>query len=127
MNCCWRRKVATVVFAILIVLASLWFASMKQLTIFDLMVNFGNMVGLPISHPADLGHVHAPRPAWAGWSTVLVGLLTSYLDADVSRLRAGPDTSWASRSTAARPAHGDSSAARWFARWSGSAWFVITP
>src|SRR5205823_3729678 len=72
-------KVATVAFAMIIVLLSLWFASMGHLTIFALMVNFGTMVGLPISIPLIWGMFIRRAPSWAGWTTVVVGLVASYL------------------------------------------------
>jgi len=72
-------KVVTVIFAVIIVLISLWFASMRNLTIFKLMVNFGTMVGLPISIPLIWGMFIRRAPSWAGWSCVLVGLGTSLL------------------------------------------------
>jgi SSS family transporter len=72
-------KISTVVFAVLIVLASLWFASMRHLTIFELMVNFGTMVGLPISIPLIWGMFIRRAPSWTGWTTVVVGLVASYL------------------------------------------------
>src|SRR4029077_17274836 len=75
----FASKVATVIFAVLIVLASIWFASMSHLTIFDLMVNFGNMVGVPIAIPLIWGMFVRRAPSWAGWTTVLIGLTVSYV------------------------------------------------
>ena len=75
----FASKIATITFGLLIILATLWFASMKDLTIFDLMVNFGSWVALPISIPLIWGMFIRRAPNWAGWTCVLITLLTSYL------------------------------------------------
>jgi Na+/proline symporter len=69
----------TLVMGVLIILAALWFASLSNLPIFNLMVNFGGWVALPIAVPLIWGMFLRRAPSWAGWSTVLVGLATSYL------------------------------------------------
>jgi Na+/proline symporter len=71
--------ISTLVFGILIILIGLLFASWRHLTIFRLMVNFGGWVALPISVPLVWGMFVRRAPSWAAWSTVLVGLTTSYL------------------------------------------------
>jgi solute:Na+ symporter, SSS family len=71
--------ISTLVFGILIILIGLVFASWQDLPIFNLMVNFGGWVALPISVPLVWGMFIRRAPSWAGWSTVLVGLGTSYL------------------------------------------------
>src|SRR4029453_9308350 len=72
-------RIATVVFGALIVLATLWFASLEDMPIFKLMVNFGGWVALPVSIPLIWGMFIRRAPHWAGWSTVLVGLAASYM------------------------------------------------
>jgi Na+/proline symporter len=71
--------ISTLVFGIGIILMGLVFASWEGLPIFNLMVNFGGWVALPISVPLVWGLFIRRAPSWAGWSTVLVGLGTSYL------------------------------------------------
>ena len=71
-------RIVTVIFGALIILATLWFAGLKDMPIFKLMVNFGGWVALPISVPLIWGMFLRRAPSWAGWSTVLVGLATSY-------------------------------------------------
>jgi Na+/proline symporter len=75
----FASKIATIAFGLLIILATLWFASMKDLTIFDLMVNFGSWVALPISIPLIWGMFIRRAPNWAGWTCVLITLVVSYL------------------------------------------------
>lgn len=71
--------ISTLLFGVLIILIALKFASWRHLTIFELMVNFGNWVALPISIPLLWGmFIRKPAP-WAAWSSVIVGLTTSYL------------------------------------------------
>jgi len=71
--------VCTAGFGALIILIALKFASWRHLTIFELMVNFGNWVALPISVPLVWGLFIRRAPDWAAWSAVLVGLTTSFL------------------------------------------------
>jgi hypothetical protein len=53
------------------------FAHWKNLTIFEMMTYFSSLVGLPVAIPLVLGMLNKKAPAWAGWSTVLVGLVAS--------------------------------------------------
>ena len=69
---------ATLVMGAMVILAGLWFASLSNLPIFNLMVNFGGWVALPISIPLVWGLFVRRAPQWAGWTTVLVGLGASY-------------------------------------------------
>ncbi|HRK31149.1 MAG TPA: hypothetical protein PLD59_08730 [Tepidisphaeraceae bacterium] len=68
----------TLVLGIMIISAALWFASLDKLPIFKLMVNFGGWVALPISIPLIWGMFIRRAPNWAGWTTVVVGLVTSF-------------------------------------------------
>lgn len=70
-------RLVTCLFGVLIILATLWFASLDDMPIFKLMVNFGGWVALPIAIPLIWGMFVRRAPAWAGWSSVLVGLATS--------------------------------------------------
>jgi hypothetical protein len=72
-------RLVTVLFGALIVLATLWFASLDDMPIFKLMVNFGGWVALPIAIPLIWGMFIRRAPQWAGWTTVLIGLASSYL------------------------------------------------
>src|SRR5687768_9321548 len=71
--------VSTLVMGVMVIAAGLWFASLSNLPIFNLMVNFGGWVALPISIPLILGMFVKRAPQWAGWTTVLVGLAASYV------------------------------------------------
>jgi Na+/proline symporter len=70
---------STLVMGAMVILAGLWFASLSHLPIFNLMVNFGGWVALPIAIPLVWGVLVKRAPQWAGWTTVLVGLAASYV------------------------------------------------
>jgi len=72
-------RASTVVFGILIVLVCLWFDTLKNLTLFDIMLQLGGLIGIPIVMPLIWGMFVRRAPQWAGWSTVLVCLLSSLL------------------------------------------------
>jgi hypothetical protein len=72
-------RLVTILFGLLIILATLWFASLEDMPIFKLMVNFGGWVALPIAVPLIWGMFIRSAPSWAGWTTVLIGLGTSLL------------------------------------------------
>jgi solute:Na+ symporter, SSS family len=71
-------KLTTVVFGGGIVTAALIMSRM-ELTLFELMVGFGSLVAVPYAVPLIWGMLVKRAPQWAGWSTVLVGLTTSWL------------------------------------------------
>ena len=71
-------RLVTILFGVLIILATMWFASLDDMPIFKLMVNFGGWVALPIAIPLIWGMFIRRAPSWAGWSTVVVGLGTSW-------------------------------------------------
>jgi hypothetical protein len=70
-------KISTLVLGILIILAGLMAAHFERLTIFEMMTYFSSLVGLPVAIPLVLGMFIKRAPAWAAWSTVLVGLASS--------------------------------------------------
>ena len=116
----------TLVMGFLIIGAGLWFASLSNLPIFNLMVNFGGWVALPISIPLIWGIFVRRAPQWAGWTTVVVGLVTSYLTNVML------DAQWAAS------LFGHTLNKREASDWAqaagiimniivGSAWFLVTP
>ena len=69
-------KLATLVLGILVIPVALIFATTK-IGLFNLMVQFGALIALPYCIPLVLGILIKRAPAWAGWTTVLVGFATS--------------------------------------------------
>lgn len=66
-------KLATLIMGVLVIVAALTFSSWKNLKLFDLMLQFGSLVALPYSVPLIWGTLIRRAPAWAGWTTVVVG------------------------------------------------------
>jgi Na+/proline symporter len=75
----WAGRVVTLLFGGLVICAALWFVALEELPIFDLMLQFGALVGLPYSIPLVLGMFVKRVPPWAAWSTMLIGFGVSYL------------------------------------------------
>ncbi len=72
-------KIVTLVFGAAIIIAGIQFANMKDLPLFDLMMQFGALVAIPMQVPLIWGVIVRRVPDWASWSSILVGLLTSFL------------------------------------------------
>jgi SSS family transporter len=71
-------KLATLVLGILVISAAVIF-SRGKVGLFNLMLQFGGLIALPYCIPLIWGTLIKRAPAWAGWSTVIVGFATSYL------------------------------------------------
>ncbi len=71
-------KVTTFVLGILVMRAAVAFSTWKT-TLFDLMIQFGGLIVLPYSIPLIWGQLVKRAPGWAGWTTVVIGLTTSWL------------------------------------------------
>jgi len=95
----YAAKASTLVLGLLVIVTASLFSTRLDAGLFNLMQNFGGWVVLPCSMPLVWGLVTKKAPAWAGWSTVLVGLITSllgnrYLGADwIQRVMAWPQLS----------------------------------
>ncbi|MDA7640516.1 hypothetical protein N8787_02660 [Opitutaceae bacterium] len=72
-------KIMSLVFGIMIIGAGLLWLKLKDWDLFEIMVLFGSMVGIPIAMPLVWGLFIKNAPKWAAWSTVLVGVSFSYL------------------------------------------------
>ena len=72
-------KVSTLVFGAAIILAGIQFSKMKELALFDLMMQFGALIAIPMQVPLIWGVIVRRVPDWAAWSSILVGLVTSFL------------------------------------------------
>ncbi|MCC5021828.1 MAG: hypothetical protein J6386_03065 [Candidatus Synoicihabitans palmerolidicus] len=63
----------------LVVLAGWMFNHMHDISLVDLMLQFGTLVALPYVMPLVLGFWWNRTPPWSGWSTVLVCFIASML------------------------------------------------
>ena len=63
---------------VLVILMALFFKSLKELSLFDLMMSVSSMVQVPLLIPLIVGLFIKKTPRWAPWLTVLLGLFISY-------------------------------------------------
>lgn len=79
-------KLVTVLLGGLIIIAAIWQARFKHIGLFDFLLQFVALIGIPLNVPFFWGAVMKRTPDWSGWSTTVVGLCLSvvlkfYLDA----------------------------------------------
>lgn len=72
-------KITSTVFGLLIILIALFINSLKGLSLFDTMMYVGALIGFPMTIPAFLGFFIKKTPDWAGWGTLVMGGLVSYV------------------------------------------------
>ncbi|MDK9777748.1 MULTISPECIES: transporter [unclassified Vibrio] len=72
-------KITSTVFGIAIILVAQFINSLKGLSLFDTMMYVGALIGFPMTIPAFLGFFIKKTPDWAGWGTLIVGGLVSYV------------------------------------------------
>ncbi len=63
---------------ILVILMALYFKSLKELSLFDLMMSLSAMIQVPLLIPLIVGLFIKKTPQWAPWVTVLLGLFISW-------------------------------------------------
>jgi len=63
---------------ILVIAMALYFRSLKELSLFDLMMSISAMIQVPLLIPLIVGIFIKKTPAWAPWATVLLGLFLSW-------------------------------------------------
>lgn len=63
---------------IIVIIMALYFKSLKELSLFDLMMSLSAMIQVPILIPLIVGIIIKKTPAWAPWVTVLLGLFISW-------------------------------------------------
>ena len=57
---------------------ALYFRSLKELSLFDLMMSLSAMIQVPLLIPLIVGLFIKKTPSWASWATVLLGLFLSW-------------------------------------------------
>ncbi len=68
---------------VLVIGMALFFKSLKELSLFDLMMSVSSMIQVPLLIPLILGIFVKKTPRWAPWVTVLLGLFLSWLMKEV--------------------------------------------
>lgn len=63
---------------VLVIAMALFFRSLKELSLFDLMMSLSAMIQVPLLIPLILGLFIKRTPKWAPWATVLLGLSLSW-------------------------------------------------
>ena len=68
-----------VVNGIIVILMAQMFASLKELSLFDLMMQVSTLASSPILVPLFFGVIIKKTPRWAPWATVVFGMFVSWL------------------------------------------------
>ncbi len=76
-------KVLSFFSGIVVIIMALYFKSLKELSLFDLMMSLSAMIQVPILVPLILGVIVKKTPTWAPWVTVLLGLFVSWFMSNV--------------------------------------------
>lgn len=72
-------KATTIAFGAIVIALALATTRLEQVSLFQLMLDFGVLIALPQTIPLVLGIFIRRTPAWSGWSTVVLCLATGYL------------------------------------------------
>lgn len=70
--------ITTVFLGGLVILSAIFFSELEGINLFDINMRLGAMISLPFMIPLTWGIIFQDTPRWAGWSTVLLGMLISY-------------------------------------------------
>ena len=68
----------SLVSGILVIAMALFFKSLKELSLFDLMMSLSAMIQVPLLIPLIVGLFIKKTPKWASWVTVALGLFVSW-------------------------------------------------
>ncbi|MDQ8186755.1 sodium:solute symporter family protein [Pelagicoccus sp. SDUM812002] len=71
-------KITTLVLGGCIIFAGIQFSQLKDVGLFDLMLQFGALVAIPMQVPLIWGLVVKRVPDWASWVSILLGLCMSF-------------------------------------------------
>jgi Na+/proline symporter len=68
---------------ILVIVVALFFKSLKELSLFELMMSVSVMVQVPLLVPLIFGLFIRKTPQWAPWVTVIIGMFVSWCTANI--------------------------------------------
>jgi len=66
-----------------VIVAALYFSSLKELSLFELMMSVSTMVQVPMMVPLVFGIFVKRTPQWAPWATIFVGGIVSWMVGNV--------------------------------------------
>ncbi|GAC13853.1 sodium:solute symporter family transporter [Aliiglaciecola lipolytica] len=76
-------RIVSFISGILVIVVALFFKSLKELSLFDLMMNVSTMIQVPLLIPLIFGLFIKKTPQWAPWVTVALGLFVSWFMANI--------------------------------------------
>ncbi len=76
-------RLLSLISGLIVIFMALFFKSLKELSLFDLMMSVSTMIQVPLLIPLIVGIFVKKTPQWAPWATVVLGLLVSWLMKDV--------------------------------------------
>ncbi len=72
-------KLTTILMGIIIIAIGLYINSLRHLSLFDIVMNVGALIGFPMLIPIFLGMIIRKTPDWSAWTTLIVGGFVSYI------------------------------------------------
>jgi len=79
----WVGRLVSVASGVLAIGAAQFFVTIRDMSLFELMMAFSTMIQMPLFLPLIIGMVVRKTPSWAPWATVAVGMGVSLLMANV--------------------------------------------
>ncbi|MBC7002746.1 Na+:solute symporter [Photobacterium sp. BZF1] len=76
-------KVMSMASGIFVIFVALFFSSLKDMSLFELMMSVSTMLQVPLLIPLFFGMLIKRTPSWAPWATVLVGMVVSWMMSNV--------------------------------------------
>ncbi len=76
-------RMVSIISGLFVILVALFFSSLKEMSLFDLMMSVSTMVQMPLLVPLFFGILIKKTPNWAPWATVFFGMFVSWLVANV--------------------------------------------
>lgn len=76
-------RLVSFISGILVIVVALFFKSLTQLSLFELMMSVSTMIQVPLLIPLIFGLFVRKTPVWAPWATVALGLFVSWFVANI--------------------------------------------
>jgi len=76
-------KLLSFISGVIVIVMALFFKSLIELSLFDLMMSVSAMIQVPLLIPLIVGLFIKKTPQWAPWATVLLGLFVSWFTSSV--------------------------------------------